>query len=355
MSARNTSRVLYFGPFSTVAAGAAPDVAPADSAGLYYEADTDDLMLSENGGAWAPIGTGIAAGGWTDDGSNVRLSTAADTVSIGTAAPIAGTKLVVSAPQLVTAGLDTTQGIDVAIVRTAPLAAGEFVTVVALHPSGNAADNAASFVAGVFADAPAVSTAFKSVLFVLGDQAGGAFWEEVIGANDNDIVIRNTRQTAGAPDDIVLSVASVAPGGEIRSECDVGGTNRVMWSANFAAGFEARGMWGRRGQLNATVAVNTNNLNPAGLDTTSALVLANTSGADVDITGLAGGAAGRRISLVNGSDVAAETFTLTNEDAASTAANRFHTEDLAAIVIPRGGAVELMYDGNISRWRPLYT
>ncbi|MES2285245.1 MAG: hypothetical protein V4547_06110 [Bacteroidota bacterium] len=61
--------------FNTATAGVAPnDVVP----GFYYW----------NGTAWAPMGAGgSTSGGWTDDGTVVRLTTSTDFVGIGTVSP----------------------------------------------------------------------------------------------------------------------------------------------------------------------------------------------------------------------------------------------------------------------------
>ncbi|MES2397110.1 MAG: hypothetical protein V4549_13955 [Bacteroidota bacterium] len=66
--------------FNTATAGVPPnDVIP----GFYYW----------NGTAWAPLGGGSTAGGWTDDGTVVRLTTSTDFVGIGTASPAATSAL----------------------------------------------------------------------------------------------------------------------------------------------------------------------------------------------------------------------------------------------------------------------
>ena len=66
--------------FNTATAGVPPnDVVP----GFYYW----------NGTAWAPLGGGATAGGWTDDGTVVRLTTSTDFVGIGTASPSATSAL----------------------------------------------------------------------------------------------------------------------------------------------------------------------------------------------------------------------------------------------------------------------
>jgi hypothetical protein len=67
--------------FNTATAGVPPnDVVP----GFYYW----------NGTAWSPLGGGSGgAGGWTDDGTVVRLTTSTDFVGIGTASPAATSAL----------------------------------------------------------------------------------------------------------------------------------------------------------------------------------------------------------------------------------------------------------------------
>ena len=60
--------------YNTATAGVSPnDVVP----GFYYW----------NGSAWAPLGGGSVGGGWTDDGTVVRLTTSTDFVGIGTSSP----------------------------------------------------------------------------------------------------------------------------------------------------------------------------------------------------------------------------------------------------------------------------
>jgi hypothetical protein len=70
--------------FNTATAGVPPnDVVP----GFYYW----------NGTAWAPLGAGgSTSGGWTDDGTVVRLTTSTDFVGIGTASPAATSALDIS-------------------------------------------------------------------------------------------------------------------------------------------------------------------------------------------------------------------------------------------------------------------
>jgi hypothetical protein len=81
----------------------------------------------------------------------------------------------------------------------------------------------------------------------------------------------------------------------------------------------------------------------------AAFAIRQDASADVSITGLAGGVAGRLVALVNISS--ANVLSLTDEDSNSTAANRFAIG--ATITLDSDSAVLLYYDGTSSRWRTL--
>ena len=98
----------------------------------------------------------------------------------------------------------------------------------------------------------------------------------------------------------------------------------------------------------ASIGASQNDYNPTGLATASTLRL--TSGAAYNITGLVGGAAGRLILVHN---IGANNLTLTNEDAGSTAANRFALRGAASLVVTPNKAVVLQYDATTARWRAL--
>ena len=74
-----------------------------------------------------------------------------------------------------------------------------------------------------------------------------------------------------------------------------------------------------------------------------------TSAGAHSLTGLAGGVAGRRIVIMN---IGANPITLLNENAGSTAANRFRSPGSGGggESIGAGRALEIMYDGVSSRW-----
>lgn len=91
---------------------------------------------------------------------------------------------------------------------------------------------------------------------------------------------------------------------------------------------------------------NQNDYNPTGI--ASASILNLSSDASRSVSGLAGGAEGRVIGILN---TGSQTVTLLNESASSTAANRFALGGDIAIAAKQ--ATLLRYDGTASRWRAL--
>jgi hypothetical protein len=105
------------------------------------------------------------------------------------------------------------------------------------------------------------------------------------------------------------------------------------------------GPFALRGDLSpAQITASQNDYNPAGL--ADAAVLRLSSDAAWSITGLAGGADGRKMLVFN---VGAFNVTLTDEDAASAAANRFALTG-NRILTPDDG-VQFWYDSTSARWR----
>lgn len=114
-----------------------------------------------------------------------------------------------------------------------------------------------------------------------------------------------------------------------------------------AAGSAATQDFALPGDLSpAQITANQNDYNPASLATASTLRL--TSDASRNVTGLAGGADGRLMLVHN---VGAQNIVLTDDDGASTAANRFAL--LGNITLLPDTSVLLQYDSTSSRWRPL--
>lgn len=96
----------------------------------------------------------------------------------------------------------------------------------------------------------------------------------------------------------------------------------------------------------AQITASQNDYNPTGLSTASVVRLS--TDAARNLTGLAGGSDGRVVALVN---IGAFPLVLNNEDAASTAANRFAFG--TTYVLGPNRVIVLIYDSTSARWRIL--
>lgn len=95
------------------------------------------------------------------------------------------------------------------------------------------------------------------------------------------------------------------------------------------------------------IVANQNDYSPTDLATANILRI-NSNAVNRQITGLATGAADRRIIITN---VGAFDITLRHENAGSSAANRFTFSDSRAIILGPAKSIELYYDTTSSRWR----
>jgi hypothetical protein len=106
-------------------------------------------------------------------------------------------------------------------------------------------------------------------------------------------------------------------------------------------------LWGFPGAETAIAVGTTNNLALAD----DAQVARRGAGAGASVlTGMAGGRDGRVVLISNIDGTAADTVTLNNDDAGSTAANRFYCPGVANFVIRARGSVLVRYDAGVSRW-----
>jgi hypothetical protein len=124
-----------------------------------------------------------------------------------------------------------------------------------------------------------------------------------------------------------------------------GGTWKSVLSFDSSANATIANALGLTGDITpAQITANQNDYNPSGLATASVLRLSS----DVarNITGLAGGTDGRVISIHN---VGTSNIVLKNQDAASTAANRFAFG--TDITIAADQSVAVIYDATSQRWR----
>ncbi len=103
------------------------------------------------------------------------------------------------------------------------------------------------------------------------------------------------------------------------------------------------------GDISDTIAAQADNYNPTGLATASVIRITLT-GAQT-ITGLAGGADGRVVVVMNVDT--ADALTIAHESASSTAANRFTLRGAANKILAAVSAAWFMYDATASRWRLL--
>lgn len=143
-----------------------------------------------------------------------------------------------------------------------------------------------------------------------------------------------------APDQVRTGTAAI---GDIPALVDVGAGQQGLPDL-FALGLRPQ-YFALAGELSpAQITADQNDYNPAGLALTS--VMRINSNAPRSITGLAGGAIGRVIVIVN---VGSLPITLVSESVLSTAANRFALGSSATLT--SGALITLVYDNTTLRWR----
>jgi hypothetical protein len=84
------------------------------------------------------------------------------------------------------------------------------------------------------------------------------------------------------------------------------------------------------------------------LGSTNSYFLLSGNAAVANITGIAGGVAGRVIVLVN---TGSKAITLNSDNASSTATNEFHFAGSSDVILASDGSVTLLYDGTLTKWR----
>lgn len=130
-----------------------------------------------------------------------------------------------------------------------------------------------------------------------------------------------------------------------------GGTFDVSVAATFTSSARLSARARMDGKISPTAlgAGPTADYNPTGLSTCN-VIRQDMSAAGV-VSGLTAQTDGTLIYLANIATSVLNTLTLTHDDAASTAANRFYLPGNASLVIPNNGGAWLWYDGTSSRWR----
>lgn len=211
---------------------------------------------------------------------------------------------------------------------------------VALDSAGRAGD--------VFLD-PAVT--YK---VVLKDAAGVEVWTHDPVKDPAAGVSAAFQVYNGDPNGNVSGTAGAIGGSSASSIYDI--TNGVLWICT-TTGDAASTVWTQVGAVlsgavritgvltPSTLAADQDDYAPTDIATASTLRLAASSA--VSITGIAGGEAGRALYLFN---IGSYAITLTDEDASSTAANRFTLP--GDLVLQPGDSSSIIYDAVSSRWRP---
>ena len=186
--------------------------------------------------------------------------------------------------------------------------------------------NSATFNGATIADLGSVTTADINGGTIDGTVIGGTTAANVTASNlvatsadINGGTIDNTTVGATTPNSAVVTTANV--------------TQTVTFSGVISP---------------AQITASQNNYAPTGIGTTYEIRV-DTDATGYDITGISASQVdGRELLLTNDG---ANAFTLTDEDANSTAANRFALQQDQNVVIQPGASVPLRYDGTASRWR----
>lgn len=215
MAIRATQQTIIGGGLPTTSA---PAVAAVNGWRVYYDQTLDQLMLSVNAGPFSPIGTGLGAAGWTDDGTVVRLTTSTDVVSIGQNAPPANRKLFVTAASVLgSVGVEAAIsgqgngaiGRSTAWTRNGALAANNVIVGDSVTMGRNAGDPASSVIVGYNAVVPGSPGSAQAVAY---SASGG--WDATMQVTDGDLRLRTQQTLAGAAHDIdVVTATAVAASG----------------------------------------------------------------------------------------------------------------------------------------------
>ena len=188
----------------------------------------------------------------------------------------------------------------------------------------------------------------------------GAETARVITSGDRNVLVgyRAGNVITTGSDNIVIGYDLDPPAATSSSRMNIGGVifGSAMYTANGLIGInnsspnaalDVNGTVALSNDISpASIGASQNNYAPAGHDTASVMRL--TASGAFNITGLAGGVDGRMLTIFN---IGASTITLTNQDGASTAANRFAIGSNIAIATDQ--AAILIYDSTSARWRAM--
>lgn len=223
---------------------------------------------------------------------------------------------------------------DFALGGSAGLSTGRYNTAVGKNAGAGVTTGEANSLFGMFSGSALQGGQYNTLL---GYQAG-----DVLVSGSKNIIIGYTVDPSSSGATNELNIGNAIYGTGIID----GATRRIGIGAP-APGttLDVNGSFGLSADLSpVSIGASQNNYAPAGHDTASVLRL--TASAAYNITGLAGGVDGRILTLVN---IGANTITLVDESASSTAANRFALAGNVALATDQSAV--LLYDSTSSRWR----
>ena len=139
-----------------------------------------------------------------------------------------------------------------------------------------------------------------------------------------------------------------------------GHLNTLLREASLVGQYVLDGVFQGSFALSSTVSVThtalatLNDYNPTGLASATCLRLVLTTGVDLHLAGLVGGADGRLLVVTNASTVVGDTVIVDHESGTSAAANRIllpASISGTGLVLGGGASAVLRYDGASARWR----
>lgn len=172
------------------------------------------------------------------------------------------------------------------------------------------------------------------------------------GGSGDSVSVNGVAATDADFDDSTPSVPSGAT--NIKWQKDSGTPNNVSgYVEPWGLAFTSLAL----GVVSASPSTSQNDYSPTGWNGTQpsqAAVMLLTPTATIQITGVAGGASGRVLRIVNALDPSgsgARLILLPHESSSSTAANRLHNVGRVAQFLKPGDSIDYVYDATASRWR----
>lgn len=224
---------------------------------------------------------------------------------------------------------------------------------ITIRAYGGLARLAAERAGGTLGSPVAVTSGQNLFAFTMRGWNGSAFAESggfqfsatenwAVGAHGTQFIVRTTSNGAASPTTrwVFANDGPLLPSADNTYPF---GSASFRISADFVVTRNTSGAEYHSGEQSVSLTANTDNQT---INSTTRVLRIASNGA-YNLTGLTGGGAGRRLTLLNTS---AFTITLTH-DATSTAANRFFCPNNTNVSVRQNGSVEVTYDSTSSRWR----